>query len=133
MKLSELSTDKAADVLCELATYVGNITDDQEVVKTIGKVVTPDAPVNQYGNYTMIVGRIVESIPLLLKNHRKDVYGILSVMNERPVKEIAEQKLMETMRQVRKLFDDEEFSDFFKSFVQQEQTEHSVPSANSPG
>ena len=38
MKLSELSTDRAADALCELSPYVDNITNDEEVVKTIGKV-----------------------------------------------------------------------------------------------
>lgn len=132
MKLSELSTDRSADVLCELAPYIGSITDDREFVKTIGKVVTADEPMNQYGNYAMIAGRIIESIPLLLKKHRADVYGILSVMNERSVKEIAEQKLIETMRQVRELFDDEVFEDFFKSSVQRGQTKQSVPSAASP-
>lgn len=133
MKLSDLSTDRALDVLCELAPHIGNITDDGEVVETIGKVVTPDKPLNQYGNYAMFAGRIIESVPLLLKKHRSDVYGILSVMNERTVAEIAAQKLTETMRQVRELFEDKEFAAFFKSSAQRGQKEQSAPSADSPG
>ena len=43
MNLSELSTDRALDVLCELAPYIDHITSDQEVVSTIGKEVKPDA------------------------------------------------------------------------------------------
>lgn len=132
MKLSELSTDRAADVLCELAPYVGNIANDEEVVNTIGKVMENGQNLNQYGQVMLVVGRIGEFAPLLLKTHRPDVYGILSVMNERPVKEIAAQKLMDTMRQIRELFQDEEFMGFFKSSVRQGKTAQFAPSANSP-
>lgn len=132
MKLSELSTDRAADVLCELAPCVGNITNDEEVVKTIGKVMEGGQELNRYGQIMLVVGRIGEFIPLLLKEHRPDVYGILSVMNERPAAEIAAQKLTETMRQVKELFQDEEFVAFFKSSVRQDETAQSAPSASSP-
>lgn len=132
MKLSELSTDQALDVLCELAPYVGNIANDEEVVNTIGKVMENGQNLNPYGQVMLVVGRIGEFSPLLLKTHRPDVYGILSVMNERTAKEIAAQKLMETMRQVKELFQDEEFMAFFKSSVRQDATAQSAPSANSP-
>lgn len=132
MKLSELSTDRAADVLCELAPYVGNITNDEEVVKTIGKVMEGGQDLNRYGQVMLVVGRIGEFIPLLLKEHRPDVYGILSVMNERPAAEIAAQKLTETMRQVKELFQDEGFMAFFKSSVRQDVTAQSAPSASFP-
>lgn len=132
MKLSELSTDRAADVLCELAPYVGNITNDETVVNTIGKVIENGQELNRYGQVMMLMGRIGEFVPLLLKEHRPDVYGILSVMNERPVAEIAAQRLMETMRQVKELFKDEDFMAFFKSSARREQTVPSAPSANSP-
>lgn len=132
MKLSELSTDRAADVLCELAPYVGNITNDETVVNTIGKVMENGQELNRYGQVMMLMGRIGEFVPLLLKEHRLDVYGILSVMNERPVAEIAAQRLMDTMRQVKELFKDEDFMAFFKSSAQQDETEQSSPCADSP-
>lgn len=132
MKLSELSTDKALDVLCELTPYVSNIASDEAVVESVGKIVDTDRDISLYGKGLLLVERMGEIIHVLLKTHRPDVYGILSVMNERPVAEIAAQKLMVTMAQVRELFRDKEFVDFFKSSAQQEQTEPSAPSASAP-
>lgn len=132
MKLSELSTDKALDVLCELTPYVSNIASDDAVVGTVGKIVDTDKDINLYGKGLLMVERLGEIIPVLLKNHRPDVYGILSVMNERPAAEIAAQKIMDTIQQVRELFRDPELLSFFKSSAQQERSEPSAPSADSP-
>lgn len=133
MKLSELSTDQALDVMCELTPYIDNIVNDPDTVNTIGKVVVhKDGKINRYGVFALAMGRITEFAPLLLKNHRQDLYSILSVMNDRPVDEIAGQKFVETMWQIRELFQDEEFFSFLKSFAPQEQTAQSAPSARSP-
>lgn len=132
MKLSELSTDKALDVLCELTPYISNISSDDSVVGAVGKIVDTDKNINLYGKGLLLVERMGEIVPVLLKTHRADVYGILSVMNERPEAEIAAQKLTDTIRQVRELFQDPELLSFFKSSAQQGQTEPSAPSASSP-
>lgn len=70
--------------------------------------------------------------PVLLKNHRRDVYTILSVVNERPVEEISAQPLMNTVRQVREMLRDSDLLAFFKPSAQGEKTASSVPSAESP-
>lgn len=132
MKLSELSTDRVADVLCELSPYVDSITNDSEVVEAVGRVMEDGQELNLYGKVMLLAGRVGKLVPLMLKTHRADVYGILSVMNERPVAEIAAQKFMDTMKQVRELFNDEEFVAFFKSSARQAQSEQSAPSAASP-
>lgn len=132
MKLSDLSTDKAMDVLCELTPYIGSIANDKEVVSAIGKVMKGGQDINRYGQAMLLLGRVGDFLPLLLKNHRADVYGILSVMNERPVAEIASQKLMDTMGQFRELLRDEEFVGFFKSSARQAQSGQSAPSASFP-
>lgn len=132
MKLSDLSTDRALDVLCELTPYISNIASDEAVVAAVGKIVDKDKDINLFGNALLLMERMGEIVPALLKNHRTDVYGILSVMNERPAAEIAAQKLTETVRQVRELFQDPELLSFFKSSAQQEQAEPSAPSAASP-
>ncbi len=132
MKLSELSTDKALDVLCELTPHIKNITDDEAATSSIGKVLDDGQGLNLYGRFMLLAGWVGDFIPVLLRTHRADVYGILSVMNERPVEEIASQKLIDTMAQVRELFQDEDFVSFFKSFAPQEQIEQSAPSAASP-
>lgn len=132
MKLSELSTDRALDVLCELTPYISNIASDEKMVSAVGKVVDTGGDINLYGKALRLVERAGEIVPALLKDHRADVYGILSVMNERPVEEIAAQKLVDTIRQVRELFQDKEFLAFFKSSARLEQTERSAPSADCP-
>lgn len=132
MKLSELSTDKALDVLCELTPYIKNITDDEAATSSIGKVLDDGQGLNLYGRFMLLAGWVGDFIPVLLRTHRADVYGILSVMNERPVEEIASQKLIDTMAQVRELFQDEDFVSFFKSSAPQGQIEQSAPSAASP-
>lgn len=133
MNLSELSTDRALDVLCELAPYIDHITSDQEVVSTIGKVVKPDAELNRYGSFMLVIGRLSEFVPLLLKTHRDDVYAILSILNEKSKQEIAAQTVKETMRQLREAFQDEDLLTFFKSSARQEQNAQSAASAPSPG
>ena len=80
----------------------------------------------------IIADRVVEVLPLLLKNHRADVYGILSVLNEKPVDEIRAQPVRDTIRQVREAFRDEDLLSFFRSSARQGQNEPSVPSAESP-
>lgn len=132
MKLSELSTDRALDTLCELTPYISNVVSDESVLSIVGKVIDFGEDMNLYGKGLMLVERIGEIVPVLLKAHRDDLYNILSVMNERPASEIAGQKLMETMRQVRELLQDEEFLSFFKSSAQQAQSKPSAPSAESP-
>lgn len=132
MKLSELSTDRALDVLCELTPYISNIASDEAVVKSVGKIVDAEKDLNIYGKGLLLVERMGEIVPVLLKTHRPDVYGILSVMNERPAAEIAAQKITETIRQVRELFQDPELLSFFKSSAQQGQSEPSAPSVPSP-
>lgn len=132
MKLSELSTDRALDVLCELTPHISNIASDENMVSAVGKVVNTGGDINLYGKVLLLVERIGEIVPILLKAHRPDVYGILSVMNDRPVGEIAAQKLADTIRQVREVFQDDELIAFFKSSAQREQTEQSEPSASSP-
>lgn len=133
MKLSELSTDHALDVLCELTPFVANICEDGDLVATLGEKIDLDENMNMYGQFTMLAGKIGKITPILLKTHRVDVYNILSVLNEKPVDEIAAQPIGDTIRQVREAFQDSELLSFFRSFVQRGQKEQSAPSADSHG
>lgn len=132
MKFSELSTDKALDVMCELTPHIDSIVNDQTVIETIGKVVKLDGDINRYGNFMIVMGRLTEFIPMLLKTHRPDVYGILSVLNEKSADDVSKQPVMDTMRQLREVFQDKELIDFFRSFMPQVQKEQSAPSVDSP-
>jgi len=119
MRLSQLGTDKALDVLCEITPYVVNITSDEKMLEPFSSVIDSKNTV-RIKQFVMVMERYSTAIPILLKTHRPDIYGILSILNEKPVKEIAAQKLIDTMKQTKELFEDEELMDFFKSFFPQQ-------------
>ena len=136
MKLSELTTDRALDVLCELTPSVSNIIEDDEIVNALSAAMPEKGAdgeeSNPFAYGIRFVGKIGSIIPVMLKNHRADVYHILSVLNEKSMEEIAAQPIFESMRQIREAFRDNELLSFFKSSMQQVQNEQSAPSAGSP-
>ncbi len=132
MRLAELSTDKGLDVLCELTPYASAILEDVELLNTLGEQADFEG-MNLFGQIAVVSGRVSKIIPLLLKGHRPEVYGILSVLNEKSVEEIAAQPVSDTVRQVKEVFQDNELLNFFKSFGLRERSEPSAPSADSPG
>lgn len=132
MKLSELSTDQTADILCELAPYIDNITHDENILAEIGRVEQFENGITKQGLAVVWAGRISKLTPVLLRTHRNDVYGILSIINEKPAEEIAKQNIKETIRQVTEALEDEDLLDFFKLSAPQGVTAQSAPSVASP-
>lgn len=141
MKLSELNTDKALDALCELTPFVANIAEDEQIISALDAIMPKEneeqakegeqAKENGFAATFRIMSGFSRMIPVLLKTHRSDVYGILSITNEKPVSEIASQPINDTIRQVREAFQDSELISFFKSFTQRAKTKLSAPSATS--
>ena len=121
MKLSELSTECVADVLCELTPYIANITGDKVLLDELGKKF--DSKGKSVAElYTFAAHKYAALVSILLKEHREDVFGALSVLNETEPEKIAEQNVMETMRQVRDVFQDKELVSFFESFGREDGT-----------
>ena len=122
MKLSELSTDRAADVLCEVTPYIANITGDNALLDELAiKFDSKGKSVAEL--YTFSAHKYAQLVPILLKDHRADVFGVLAALNETTAEQIGKQKVMETIKQVGELFRDKELLDFFKSFGREEKSE----------
>lgn len=121
-KLSELTTDECADVLCELTPYIVNIVSDKEIMDAVGKAVDKNT-ITQVGIMLLGAQKITAVIPLLLKTHRPDIYSILSIVGEKSVEEVAAQNIMATMWQMKELLNDKELVSFFKSWVHGEKNE----------
>ena len=121
MKLSQLTTERAADVLCELTPYIANITGDKALLDELANKFDSKGK-SAAELYTFAAHKYATLVPILLKDHREDVFGVLSVLNETELDKIAKQNIMETMQQVRDLFQDKELLDFFKSFGQEDET-----------
>lgn len=127
MKLSQLSTDKALDVLCEITPGIAAIVEDPEVSRVIESMLPEKGKEGEENSSTYavafgMIGGIGKLAPLLFRTHREDVYGILAAVNERPEEEIAAQGIMLTISQFKEVFEDQEFLDFFKSFLRRGKT-----------
>ena len=123
MRLSELSTDRATDVLCELTPYIANIVSDEELLEELKKAVDRKDIVNKAQWLAVGAEKITKILPILLKKRKEDVFGILAVMNEKTVEEIAKQNILVTLKQAKTAFKDKELIDFFKSCMDVEEGE----------
>ena len=116
MKISEFTTDKALDVFVEITPYVAGIVTCEALQTALS-----DTPAKSLKSslQQMVFGADVFSrlVPILLSERRSDVYGILAVLNETSVDEIAKQSLFKTVGMIREIFSDKDLLNFFKSFV----------------
>lgn len=121
MKLSELTTERAADVLCELTPYIANIIGDKSLLDELANKFDSKGK-SAAELYTFAAHKYATLVPILLKEHREDVFGLLAVLNETEPEKIAGQNIISTMMQVRSVLKDKELLDFFKSFGQEDET-----------
>ena len=117
MKLSEISTERAADVLCELTPLVDSIITDEDLMQSLSAVVSREQTEEMsVGQKLMLVSaKAVKIVPILMKKRRAEMFGILAVLNEKTPDQIAAQNIRVTMMQVRDLANDRELIDFFRS------------------
>lgn len=115
MKISELSTDKAMSVLCEITPHIENIITDTELIAELKKAINLDNAETLAAKMAVATAKITKIIPILLKNRKEDFYSILSALNEKSVEEIAKQNIIVTAMQIRDITKDKELLDFFRS------------------
>ena len=123
MKISEISTDNAMDVLCELTPYVTNIVTDETLVAELKEAIDFKEANTMAEKIALTAGKITKIIPIILKNRKNDVFGIVGVLNGKTIDEIAKQNIIVTMKQIRDIVKDKELLDFFKSCTDTEGNE----------
>lgn len=123
MKLSEMTTDRAMDVLCEITPCIANITADEELLAELRNAIDPKAVKTKAELMVKGVEKITKLVPIVLKKRKEDVFGILAALNERTAEEIGKQNIIATMAQVREVVKDKDLMDFFKSCVGSEGSE----------
>ena len=117
MKLSEISTERAADVLCELTPLVDSIITDEDLMQSLSAVVDREqTETMSFGQKILLVSsKLGKIVPILMKKRRAEMFGILAVLNEKTPEQISAQNMLVTMMQIRDLVNDRELIDFFKS------------------
>ena len=123
MKLSQFSTEQALDVLCEIAPYVTAIVADEELMANLGKAVKAEENMTRAGVLMLGAERLSKIVPIVLKKRRAEVLGIVAAVNQMSVEEIEHQNALKTAGQIRDICKDKELLDFFRSCVEQEQSE----------
>lgn len=117
MKLSEITTERAADVLCELTPLVDGIITDEDLMQSLSAVVNKEQTETMSVGQKMLLvsSKLGKIVPILMKKRRAEMFGILAVLNEKTPEQIASQNMLVTMMQVRDLVNDRELIDFFRS------------------
>lgn len=123
MKLSDLSTEKAADVLCDICVYVSNITCDEELMQTLRDSAVESGAKTKAEIMVWFAEKFSSLLPIIFKKHKADVFGMVAVLNGVKPETVAKQNILKTMGQVRDMVKDKELVDFFKSCAQPEKTE----------
>lgn len=105
-KISEMSTREGTRVLGSLATQITKIAGDKKFIDRLTEVVT---------NYTesTVVEQIGVLCDVLLSEYPQVLMSILSAVTQKPLKEVEEQPILETIAQVYELASDKQLIDFF--------------------
>lgn len=117
MKISELSTDKALDVICEITPFVDEIATDEELISTIKEKVKLPEGATRADMLRIGADKINKIVSIILKKKRSAVYGILAALNETSAEKISKQSMISTAKQIKEAVGDKELIDFFKSCV----------------
>lgn len=121
MKISELTTERAADVLCEVSIYALNILSDKELLASLRmQLEGTDGDRTKAELIAIASEKIAELIPLLLKKHKDDVFGIVAAVNGLTLEQVRKQKIIATANAVREMAQDKDLIDFFRSCVSTE-------------
>lgn len=120
MKLSELTTDESLDALCVMTPHINRILTDQELTDELRRKVDPEHLKSRAEVLLEGSKKVNTLIPIILKRHRNDVYGILSAINNKTIEKIGKQNILVTAMQIREVVKDKALLDFFRSCALQE-------------
>lgn len=111
--LSQMTTDETCDVLCIAAPHIQNMADDKNLIAEVQRRL-PKGEHTQIDVYRFGLTRVANLVPIFLKDHREDVYAILSLFNGLTPEECGKQCFLSTLAQINELVKDEDFVNFFK-------------------
>ena len=108
-----MTTEQLADALLIIAEPVGRLMEDEKLIKYIdsfGKKNTGKTML------AVISDALTSALPLLLKDHREDIYKIISALTGKSIMDIRNQPGVRTIMDVRQIWD-KDLQDFFTQFA----------------
>ena len=124
-KISELSTDEALDVLCELTPFITSIVSDDDLMDELKKKIKKGEGEELTLAETLRLGveKVNNIIPIVLKKNRDALLSVVAVMTGCGLEEIKAQNFLKTGMQIRDLAKDKDLMDFVKSCLNTEKSE----------
>lgn len=118
MKLSEMSTGRAADALVRITEPAAEIINDDKVWKLWEKM----GKMKKANIKEQIVFIVRDIAPVLLADHRNALYTVLSIMTGKTTKTIDEQPVKDTIQDIQESVDGELLSFFMPSEERKQNT-----------
>lgn len=111
MKISEMTNDQAADALIRLAEPIGRLCDDETAVEMVDEYKK-----NLRKPMFYVVGKIIPRLMgYLMKEHKDDVYEIVSILSGWKKADVAQMNFADTMAVIKDSYDDVLASFFTRS------------------
>lgn len=108
MKLSQTTTDQAANVLLLVTPDIGAIMQDETLIEKFTNQTTEPDKATETG-----IKIFMDLLPILLTKYRQNIYNIIGALNEKTAEEVATQSLKETIAEITEIFNDEDLLSFF--------------------
>lgn len=117
MRLSEMNTEQTMDLLVNITPAIMEIVKDEELIKVFSERVKPKKGMSkeEINKLAMNKGfeKIGKLVPMLLGNHRNNIYTILAEINGKSIDEVKSQNPIKTIGQIQELLQDKELISFF--------------------
>jgi len=106
------------DILCEIVPYASSIAEDEELIKTLKNKIEYDEDkkeeIKQKG-FELGMANLFKLIPIIFKDHKKDVQMILAIVDNKTLEEIQQENIFKNISRIKEIFEDEELIVFFQS------------------
>lgn len=109
MKISEMSLDQACDCTIRITPCISNIVDDEKMQEILDKY-TASRKEPLYKTIGLLLPIVVT---FCMKDHKKDIYEIISALTAKPVGAVGKMSLKEVVTVLKESID-EDFIGFFK-------------------
>lgn len=105
-----MKTSIAIDKLCECAPFIADIADKVKTDEELKEVFVKLSKSDRIG--------MLRNLPLLIKKCDNEVYGILSILNDKSIEEIKEQDFGITIKEIIAAVKDKDIQSFFTASTQ---------------
>lgn len=106
MKLSEMTNEQAAETMILLAEPIERLCDDEEAVKLIEKIIVETKGKSKTPTYYVVWRIIPRLLAFFMKEHKQDIYEIISAFSGVRAADIGNMNFAETVKLVQNSYDD---------------------------